>query len=119
MSAGTLAVRRRRIVERIAAGRADVVDAIDIALEPLRRIDRFSAALRRGFDQSRGVAPMLYPLAPVALLGAVRGRRHIGGALVRSLRFALRSVAIARALRQLGPFIDAFARSARRHAARR
>jgi hypothetical protein len=119
MSASLLARRRNRLVERIAAGRIDIIDGLDVVLEPLRRIDRISASLSRFFGQSREVAPMLYPLAPVGALVLVRGRHRIGSMAVGLLRVMLKSVAFARVARQVGPFVEAVARGARRHASHR
>lgn len=116
MSAATLARRRQRLVERIAVGRMDMIDDFDIALEPLRKIDRFRASLGRLWGQSREMAPMLYPLAPVGALAVVRGRRQVGRLAVGALRAMLRTVAVTRALRQLAPFIAAVSRGAQRHA---
>lgn len=115
MSAMTLARRRQRIVERIAAGRMDIIDDIDTVIEPLRKIDRLRASFGRLWGQSREAAPMLYPLAPVAALVVVRGRRHVGRGAVGVLKAMLKVAALTRTVRQLAPFVGAISRGARRH----
>lgn len=118
MSTGTLASRRSRLVERIAVGRMDFIDDLDVLLEPLRRIDRIGAAWERVRGQTRGYLPMLYPLAPLAVLGLVRGRHHVGSSMALVLRAAIRSVAFARVVRQLSPFLAQMSARARTRAQR-
>lgn len=111
MSARTLAERRERVLRNIEAGRLDVVDALDVVLEPVRKIDRLRAAFGRGLERSRSAAPMMLPLVPVGLLALVRGRRVFGGLLLGALRLSLRGAAFARLA---APLLAAVSRSGRR-----
>lgn len=110
MRTNPLAERRERVLNDIAAGRLDVIDALDVVLEPLRRIDRLRAAFGRGLERSRAAAPMMFPLVPVGVLALVRGRRMFGGLLAGLLRISLRGAALARLARQAAPLIAAASR---------
>jgi hypothetical protein len=107
MRANSLAERRERVLDDIAAGRLDVIDALGVVLEPLRGIDRLRAAFDRGVARSRAAAPMMFPLIPVGVLALVRGRRVFGGLLAGMLRLSLRGAALARLARQAAPLIAA------------
>ena len=105
-----LAERRARLVQRIAVGRLDIVDAIEVVLEPVRKIDAMRNALGRGLERSRVAAPMMYPLVPIGLLALVRGRHGIAYLLRGAFGLSLRGAAFARVLRQAGPLITAASR---------
>jgi hypothetical protein len=110
MTDHTLAERRERVLRNIATGRLDVIDALDVVLEPVRKIDRLRAAFGRGVERSRSAAPMMLPLVPVGLLALVRGRRLFGGLLMGALRLSLRGAAFARLARQAAPLLAAASR---------
>jgi hypothetical protein len=110
MTDRTLAERRERLLSNIAAGRLDVIDALDVVLEPIRKVDRLRAAFGRGVERSRAAAPMMFPLVPVGLLALVRGRRLFAGLLMGGLRLSLRGAAFARLARQAAPLLAAASR---------
>jgi hypothetical protein len=112
MRANPLAERRERVLDDIAAGRLAIIDALDVVLEPVRRIDRLRVAFHRGLDRSRAAAPMMFPLVPVGVLALVRGRRVFAGMLTGLLRLSLRGAALARLARQAAPLIAAASRRA-------
>ncbi|HTJ92522.1 MAG TPA: hypothetical protein VL424_05365 [Pararobbsia sp.] len=118
MSSATLARRRARLTERIAEGRMDIMDSLDVVLGPLRRIDRLRMTLGRIWGGAREAGPMFYPLAPVGALVMVRGRRRVGAMLVGVLRLMLKTTALTRVVRQVAPLVEAVSRGARRQAAR-
>ncbi|CAB3781663.1 hypothetical protein [Pararobbsia alpina] len=107
MKERTLAERRERVLRKIAAGRLDVIDALEVVLEPVRKIDRLRAAFDRGVKRSRSAAPMMMPLVPVGVLALVRGRRLFGSVLMGALRLSLRSAGFLRLARQVAPLLAA------------
>jgi hypothetical protein len=111
MSAQSLAARRARLVQKIAVGRLDIVDALVVVLEPVRKVDALRAAFGRGMERSRAAAPMMYPLLPIGLLALVRGRHGVAYLLRGALGLSLRGAAFARVLRQAGPLVAAASRS--------